>query len=79
MKQIFIYALTFMAVLLPTLFFVVLGEKRERKAEKPENTPLLFRMVKPLADILESAGIGTLFRIAFRGHASALQKKLLPY
>ncbi len=76
MKQIFIYALTFMAVLLPTLFFVVLGEKRERKAEKPENTPLLFRMVKPLADILESAGIGTLFRIAFRGHASALQKKL---
>ena len=76
MKQMFVYALTFLAVLLPTLFFTVLADKKEKKAERQENTPLFFRLLRPLTDLLEQAGVGTLFRLLFTRHTEALQKKL---
>ncbi len=76
MKQIFIYALTFMAVMLPTLFFVVLSDRPEREKEKKESLPLLFRLVKPATDLLEAAGTGTLIRTFLPGHSLALQKTL---
>lgn len=88
MKQLFIYALTFLAVMLPVLYFVILGEKdekqgssadpaeEEKKRREKEETPLLFRLLKPFSDLLDTVGTGTLLRYLFPGHSQSLQKKL---
>lgn len=76
MKQIVIYALTFMAVVLPTLFFSVLSKRMPNAAAKKERVPLLFRLIRPVTDLMETVGVGTLCRKLFAGHSQALQKKL---
>ena len=76
MKQILIYALTFMAVVLPTLFFTVLSGRTQKQVEKRELVPLLFRLTRPVAELMEVAGVGTFFRRLFPGHSREMQKKL---
>ena len=76
MKQFFIYALTFMAVMLPTLFFVVLAEKKEKRTEKKESLPLVFLLTRPIAELLEAGGMGNFFRKLFPGHSARIQKNL---
>ncbi len=76
MKQFFIYALTFMAVMLPTLFFVVLAEKKEKRTEKKESLPLVFLLTRPIAELLEAGGVGNFFRKLFPGHSARIQKNL---
>ena len=76
MKQIIIYALTFMAVVLPTLFFCILADKTEKKSRKEENIPPVFRLTGFAAELLETAGLGNFFRKLFPAHSLMLQKKL---
>ena len=76
MKQFFIYALTFMAVMLPTLFFVVLAEKKEKRTEKKESLPLVFLLTRPIAELLEAGGVGNFFRKLFPGYSARIQKNL---
>lgn len=76
MKQILIYALTFMAVVLPTLFFTVLSGRTQKQVEKRELVPLPFRLTRPVAELMEVAGVGTFFRRLFPGHSREMQKKL---
>lgn len=76
MKQFFVYALTFMAVMLPTLFFVVLAEKKEKRTEKKESLPLVFLLTRPIAELLEAGGVGNFFRKLFPGYSARIQKNL---
>lgn len=76
MKQIVLYALTFMVVVLPTMFFTVLSNPAGKTAEKKERVPLLFRLVRPVTGLLETIGLGTLCRRLFHSHSQNLQKKL---
>lgn len=77
MKQIAIYALTFMAIVLPTLFFLVLSNRTGGRTEKRERVPLLFRLTRPVTELLELCGVGTFFRRLFLHHSVTLQKKLV--
>ena len=76
MKQIIIYSLTFMAIVLPVLYFLVLDDRTKKKSSGDTSLPLLFQLTKPVTDFMEMLGFGTFFRKLFAGHSIELQKKL---
>ena len=76
MKQMIIYALTFMAVVLPTVFFGMLSNRTPGRRAGGEELPLLFRLIHPITDLMEAVGVGTLCRKLLPGYSQALQKKL---
>lgn len=77
MKQIFIYALTFAVIVLPTVFFTILADKQVKKnSQEKTQSEGLFRIIRPFTEILMMAGVGNLFRKAFPGKCSELQKQL---
>ena len=76
MKQFIIHSLTFMAIVLPVLYFLVLDDRTEKKKSGDASLPLLFRLLNPMADFMETLGIGNFFRKLFAGHSITLQKKL---
>ncbi len=76
MKQFIIHSLTFMAIVLPALYFLVLDDRTEKKRSGDASLPPLFRLLNPMADFMETLGIGNFFRKLFAGHSITLQKKL---
>ena len=77
MKQIILYAMIFMAVVLPTLFFTVLSDdKRKKKVKEEKSLPPLLQFSRPLAVFFELLGFGTLFRKLFPEHTRSVQQKL---
>ena len=62
MKQFIIHSLTFMAIVLPVLYFLVLDDRTEKKKSGDASLPLLFRLLNPMADFMETLGIGNFFR-----------------
>ena len=76
MKQFIIHSLTFMAIVLPALYFLVLDDRTEKKKSGDASLPPLFRLLNPMADFMETLGFGTFFRKLFAGHSITLQKKL---
>lgn len=80
MKQTILYAMIFMAIVLPTLFFTVLSGDKEKKKVKEEKTlPPLLRLSRPPAVFFELLGFGTLFRKLFPEHTRFVQQNwILP-
>ena len=77
MKQIILYAMIFMAVVLPTLFFTVLSDdKRKKKVKEEKSLPPLLQFSRPPAVFFELLGFGTLFRKLFPEHTRSVQQKL---
>ena len=80
MKQLIIYAMTLMSFVLPVLFFVVLDrdEKTRARAVKKADAqlPLLFRVVRFLAALLELLGLGKLYSKLMPAHYQDLNKQL---
>lgn len=80
MKNELIYLLTFLAVFLPVLWFVVFGGKaraaRKQVKKEKDELPALFRFCAVPAQILNAAGLGALICRLFPAKCRALRKKL---
>ncbi len=80
MKEIFICILAFLAVVLPAVYFYALPEKEDAKTPgggpKQDEVPLLLRLLRSAARMLDSSGLGDVFRKMFRGHTVHLEEKL---
>ena len=81
MKNELIYLLTFLAVFLPVLWFVIFGGKapdvrKEVKQDKEDLPPALFRFCSVPAQILNAAGVGILICRLFPAKCRALRKRL---
>lgn len=80
MQNMIIYLLTFLAVLLPVVWFVVLsgGEEKIRRRGRSSSAelPVVFRWSAGPAKLLDAIGLGSFFRQAFPAQCRKLQKQL---
>ena len=72
-----IYFLTFLAVILPVMWYQILSDRKPRSdSPKEDSEPFLFRVCRGPASILTGLGIGSLFRRIFPVVCREQQKKL---
>ena len=79
MRNLFIYFLTFLAVLLPVMWFQILSSRESRLprlSSSREEEPLLFRWCSGPAFLLSFLGFGKMYRSLFPGACRAQQKNL---
>src|SRR5574344_2318846 len=82
MQNMIVYMLTFLAVVLPFIYFYGLpnrgGNAPQIQAKLPrrDSAPLLFRFTQAPAGALEYLGFGSLCRKLFAGHTAKLDEKL---
>ena len=79
MKNMFLYCLTFLAVLLPFLWFLVLSDRdtAEERKKSHDALPPIFRLCGIPARFLDMLGIGSLIRGIFPSSAKKLQANIL--
>ena len=81
MKNILIYCMTFLAIILPVIWFQILSDRTPRfvpsaKKDPEHEDPLLFRLTSAPASLLTLIGLGKLYRAAFPAACSRRQKSL---
>ena len=79
MKNIFLYFLTFLAVVLPIIWYQVLSDRKprqEKKKEQESSLPFIFQLCARPAEFLNLLGVGYLFRRLSPVSMRELQKKL---
>jgi|GEM_PF-542586 len=81
MKNLMIYFMTFLAVLLPVIWFQVLSDKnnkhlRSLQTNSQDEEPLLFRFSSGPAYLLSFLGLGKMVRSLFPFRCREMQKKL---
>ncbi|MBO4630535.1 MAG: type II secretion system F family protein, partial [Lentisphaeria bacterium] len=77
MRTMLIYFLTFLAVILPVMWYQILSDRKPRSdSPKEDSEPFLFRVCRGPASILTGLGIGSLFRRIFPVVCREQQKKL---
>ena len=81
MKNMLIYFMTFLAVVLPVIWFQVLADRRIGQVpasgkRKDDDEPLLFRYCSGPAFLISFLGFGKLIRALFPGPSRKLQKDM---
>ena len=80
MKNILIYTMTFLAILLPAVWFLLLSDSTPKhspsQAKKESEEPLLFRLCSGPAQLLIFLGFGKIIRSLFPRNCREQQKNL---